>query len=115
MEPSNLALFWAAVLACSILLYVFLDGAGVNPIITLWIAFVAGVAITFVWTWEQTSKQGLPPDWKQIVISTFAFVVWVIALGGPPFEINTAIGAILLIGFTLIAALSEPDGSADTV
>src|SRR6516162_11751465 len=26
MEPSNLALFWAAVLACSILLYVFLDG-----------------------------------------------------------------------------------------
>jgi cytochrome bd ubiquinol oxidase subunit II len=26
MEPSSLALFWAAVLACSILLYVFLDG-----------------------------------------------------------------------------------------
>src|SRR6516162_6676607 len=26
MEPSNLALFWAGVLACSILLYVFLDG-----------------------------------------------------------------------------------------
>ena len=45
MEPSNLALFWAAVLACSILLYVFLDGAGVNPIITLWIAFVAGVPV----------------------------------------------------------------------
>jgi cytochrome d ubiquinol oxidase subunit II len=26
MEPSNLALFWAGVLACSILIYVFLDG-----------------------------------------------------------------------------------------
>src|SRR6516164_7042741 len=26
MEPSNLALFWAGVLACSILLYVMLDG-----------------------------------------------------------------------------------------
>ena len=83
-------------------------GAGINPIMTLKIAFGAGIVITFLWTWKQTSKQGLPPVWKQIIISTFAFGVWVIALGGPPFEINTAIGAILLIGFTLVAALVEP-------
>ena len=101
--PADIVAAWVAVTGI-----VKGAGAGVNPVITLWIAFVAGVAITFIWTWKQTSKEGLPPVWKQIIISTFAFVVWVIALGGPPFEINTAIGAILLIGFTLIAALSEP-------
>jgi hypothetical protein len=101
--PADIVAAWVAVTGI-----VKGAGEGVNPVITLWIAFMAGVAITFVWTWKQTSKEGLPPVWKQIIISTFAFVVWVIALGGPPFEINTTIGAILLIGFTLIAALSEP-------
>ncbi len=101
--PADIVAAWVAVTGI-----VKGAGAGVNPNMTLWIAFVTGVAITFAWTWKQTSKEGLPPAWKQIIISTFAFVVWVVALGGPPFEINTTIGAILLIGFTLIAALFEP-------
>ena len=101
--PADIVAAWVAVTGI-----VKGAGAGVNPVIILWIAFVAGVVITFVWTWRQTSKKGLPPVWKQIIISTFAFVVWVIALGGPPFEVNTAIGASLLIGFTLVAALFEP-------
>lgn len=100
--PTDIVAAWVAVTG------IVKGAANINPATTLWIAFVAGVAITFVWTWRQTSKSGQPPVWKQIIISTFAFVVWVIALGGPPFELNSAIGAILLIGFTLVAALFDP-------
>jgi hypothetical protein len=101
--PADIVAAWVAVTGI-----VKGAGAGVNPVTTLWIAFAAGVIITFAWTWRQTNKDHLPPVWKQIVISTIAFVVWVIALGGPPFEANTSIGAILLIGFTLVAALFDP-------
>lgn len=72
------------------------------------LTFGAGVLLTCAWTWKQTTEQDQPVAWKQIIISTIAFIVWVIALGGEPFNIERGIGAILLIGFTLVVGLFEP-------
>jgi cytochrome bd ubiquinol oxidase subunit II len=44
MEPSDLALFWAGVLVCSILLYVFLDG------------FDLGVGVLFGTNWNEAHR-----------------------------------------------------------
>ena len=46
MEPSNLALFWAGVIACSILIYVILDG------------FDLGVGILFGTTRDEAHRVG---------------------------------------------------------
>jgi cytochrome d ubiquinol oxidase subunit II len=47
MEPSNLALFWAAVLGCAILLYVILDGLDL------------GVGILFGTTRDEQKRAGM--------------------------------------------------------
>jgi cytochrome d ubiquinol oxidase subunit II len=47
MEPSNLAMFWAGVLACSILLYVILDG------------FDLGVGVLFGMTRSEAHRVGM--------------------------------------------------------
>ena len=47
MEPSNLALFWAGVLGCAILLYVILDGLDL------------GVGILFGTTRDEAKRAGM--------------------------------------------------------
>ena len=47
MEPSNLALFWAGVIACAILLYVILDGLDL------------GVGVLFGTTKEEAHRVGM--------------------------------------------------------
>lgn len=72
----------------------------------LWAAFGFGVVITAVWRLRRTK---LP---VQAAISTGAFAVWVFALGGP-FErldwYNPVYGTLLLIAYTLITAVVNPD------
>ncbi|HEX4632064.1 MAG TPA: hypothetical protein VH188_13985 [Chthoniobacterales bacterium] len=78
----------------------------------LWACFAFGVVVTPLWTLRQTRAPGLPPAYKQAVVSTFAFIVWVFALGGPFLSLgfyNAIWGSLLLIGFTLIVGLYDPD------
>lgn len=85
------------------------SAANVNVPTVMWLAFAMGVVLTPLWTWKQTSKDGAPPVRRQIAISTAAFVVWVIALGSPPFDgFNPLYGSLLLIGYTLVVGLIEP-------
>jgi len=88
------------------------QASGTQPDSTLlWIAFVIGVILTFAWTWKQTLEPKKPPAWKQIVISTFAFVVWVFALGGPFATLGfwkPMFGSLLLILYSLVVALVVP-------
>jgi hypothetical protein len=78
----------------------------------LWASFIFGVIITPLWTLRQTRGPGLPPAYKQAVISTLAFIVWVFALGGPFMSLgfyNAVWGSLVLIAFTLIVGLINPD------
>ena len=52
---------------------------GVPANTIMWIAFVIGLMITALWTWKQTTMPGQPVVVKQIVISTIAFGIWVLA------------------------------------
>lgn len=78
----------------------------------LWVCFAFGVVITPLWTLRQTRAPGLPPAYKQAAISTAAFIVWVFALGGPFVTLafyHAVWGSLVLIGFTLIVGLINPD------
>lgn len=79
----------------------------INATVVMWVAFVVGVVVTAAWTWKQTRVAGMTTPTKQILISTCAFGVWVIALGAP-FNLNPVIGSLLLIGYTLVVGLFDP-------
>ncbi|GAC1342783.1 MAG: hypothetical protein NVSMB18_17430 [Acetobacteraceae bacterium] len=84
------------------------NSAGHGSSRALWIAFAVGVVATALWTWKQTTEPNAPPAIKQIAMSTLAFVVWVVALGGPFATIDgyqDYIGSLLLIGYLLFAGL----------
>jgi len=77
----------------------------------LWICLVVGIIFTPLWTLRQTRMPGVPPAYKQSVVSTCAFVVWVFALGGPFATLafyHPVYGSLLLIAFTLAVGLIEP-------
>lgn len=78
----------------------------------LWWTFGAMAVLTAAWTWKQTREPGLSAPRKQIVISTLAFCVWVIALGAPFDSLDwyhKVYGSVLLILFLLCAPLFDPD------
>jgi len=78
----------------------------------LWVAFAVGVLLTALWTWRQTSEPHKPPAFVQIAVATGAFVVWVIALGGPFATIDgfnyALVGSLLLIAYTLGVGIIIP-------
>lgn len=77
----------------------------------LWILWAILTVITFFWTFRQTKAPGLQPAWTQIFISTFAFVVWALALGVPFNTLSfydSRIAAAVLIIFTLVVGVIEP-------
>ena len=76
----------------------------------LWIAFGVGVILTFLWTLKQTYVKGQKLAFTQTVLSTIAFVIWVIATG-VPFTMNPLYGSLLLIFYTLVIALINPKES----
>jgi hypothetical protein len=70
-----------------------------------------GTVLTGVWTWYQTKTPGKQPALVQIIVSSLAFIVWVMALPGSPFEslgFDPVIGPLCLIGFTLGVGLIIP-------
>lgn len=77
----------------------------------LWIMWAALTVVTFFWTYRQTRAPGMQPAWTQIFISTFAFVVWALALGVPfntlSFYDSRITGALLIV-FTLGVGAVEP-------
>lgn len=82
-----------------------------NFVTIQWIAFGVGVILTAAWTWRQTSEAGKTTAISQISMSTLAFVVWVVALGGPFAMLpgyQDYYGSLLLIGFTAAAGLVIP-------
>jgi hypothetical protein len=70
----------------------------------LWAAFVVGLLLTALWTFQQTKEPGKPVASTQIVIATVAFAIWVFALGGPFAQLvwyKPYYGSLVLIAFTL--------------
>lgn len=88
-----------------IALYITLSGiatAAANQIAfkpILWIIFIIGIIGTILYLWRIAKVT----NYKQIAISTIAFIVWVFALGGP-FETfswyNHVYGALILPIYT---------------
>ena len=79
--------------------------------ILLWIAFFFGVLLTAAWTLRQTAAPKKPPAITQTIISTGAFIIWVIALGGPFATLDfyrPLYGPLLLILYTLVVAVVVP-------
>jgi hypothetical protein len=76
----------------------------------LWIAFIVGAILAFLWTLRQTRDPDRRPAITQTVIATIAFVVWVIATG-QPFELNPVYGSLILIAYTLVVPLVSPPES----
>lgn len=77
----------------------------------LWIMWAALTVVTFFWTFRQTKAPGLQPAWTQIFVSTFAFVVWALALGVPFNTLSiydSRVAAGLLIIFTLAVGAIQP-------
>ncbi|MFL6741153.1 MAG: hypothetical protein ACJ8D6_11290 [Sphingomicrobium sp.] len=69
-----------------------------------WSAFVAGLLLTALWTYQQTKEPGKAVATTQILVAVAAFAVWAFALGGP-FELlawyKSYLGSLVLIAFTL--------------
>ncbi|HEY1408824.1 MAG TPA: hypothetical protein VF434_07785 [Promineifilum sp.] len=107
--PGDVVAGWTAILG----LFGVAPGALADARTTniLWIMWAALTVVTFFWTYRQTKAPGLQPAWTQIFISTFAFVVWALALGVP---FNTLsfydprLAAALLIVFTLAVGVVQP-------
>ncbi|HKW76444.1 MAG TPA: hypothetical protein VJN64_13025 [Terriglobales bacterium] len=80
--------------------------------ITLWTTFGVAIVLCALWTYRQTLLNGKRAP-QQTLISVGAFVVWVYALGGPFPDwlglYKPVTGALLLIGYTLAAAIVTPD------
>ena len=49
----------------------------------LWVLFVVFILLTMGMIYRLTKVKNQPTPWIQIAISTVAFIVWVLALGGP--------------------------------
>jgi cytochrome bd ubiquinol oxidase subunit II len=86
MEPSNLALFWAGVIACAILLYVVLDGLDL------------GVGVLFGTTREEAHRAGMmgtiAPFWD-------GNETWLVVIGAGLFAAFPDVYAIFLGAFYL--------------
>ena len=84
MEPSNLALFWACVIACSVLLYVLLDG------------FDLGVGVLFGTTWNEAHRvrmlATIAPFWD-------GNETWLVVVGAGLFAAFPDVYAIFLGAF----------------
>lgn len=108
--PGDIVAGWTAILG----LFGVSPGAvsgDSNTTNILWIMWAALTIVTFFWTYRQTKVPSLQPAWTQIFISTFAFVIWALALGVPFNTLSfydSRVAAALLIVFTLAVGALEP-------
>jgi hypothetical protein len=101
--PADIVAAWVAVTG-------LVKSANVPGNTVLWVCFAVGVLLTAAWTWKQTNVTGQPPATKQIIVSTIAFGVWVLALGAPFDALDwyhPLYASLVLIGYTLVVALLE--------
>jgi len=91
-----------------------IDGIDVNSTHTwLWGIFFFLLILTPFYRWRMIKLSELPWDRSAIIqalIATLAYTAWVFALGGPFEEWenwNTTIGALVLMGVTLILPLFD--------
>lgn len=101
--PADVIAAWTAVVA------IIKGAVGIPTSLVLLICLLVGVALTYWWTLRQTLAPNQPPAYKQALVATIAFLVWVLALGDLndvltiiPFW-NVAYAKLILIGFTLIS------------
>ena len=78
----------------------------------LWLFFVISLVFNFLWTKRRTADPKKPTAWTQIGISCGAFIVWVVATGGP-FAASFAFyrplyGSLLLITYTAAVSFVIP-------
>lgn len=103
--PADIVAAWTVVSA-------LIAGAnGIPRETVLWIAFVVGLILAAAYTYRQTLLPNVPPAITQTALATFAFAVWVFALGGPFSNLawyNPIYGSLLLIAYTLIVPLIIP-------
>lgn len=108
--PGDIVAGWTAILG----LFGASPGATLRDAETtniLWIMWAALTIVTFFWTYRQTRTPALQPAWTQIFVSTFAFVVWALALGVPFNTLSfydSRVAAALLIVFTLAVGAIQP-------
>jgi hypothetical protein len=82
--------------------------AGKEQQIIHWLVFAIFCLLTYLYLWKKLHVTKV----QQLIISVFAFVVWVFALGGP-FALygwyDALYGAILLPVYTLTVAIFEAE------
>lgn len=105
--PTEVVGFWLAVSGI-----IQSGGAQVPQVGLLWLLFVIGLVFTFLWIRRQTKELGKPTAWTQILISCGAFIVWVVATGGPVAATwagyQPLYGSLLLITYTTTIAFVVP-------
>lgn len=84
--------------------------ANANPIpdTVSWITFIVLIGVTVFITYLTSNNKNLKIAYKQIIISTIAFIVWVFALGGPFLLCSwyrSEYGAIILPIYSVLAPL----------
>jgi hypothetical protein len=100
--PADVVAAWTAAVA-------IIKGTAGLPLLVLLICLVVALGVTFWWTLKWTNEPNQPPAYKQAIISSVAFLVWVLALGDlndalKTFELwNDAYAKLILIAFTLIS------------
>ncbi|MGC1306650.1 MAG: hypothetical protein WA885_05430 [Phormidesmis sp.] len=87
-------------------------GDGIPKIGLLWLFFVIGLVFTFLYIRRQTQEPNHLPARTQIAISCGAFVVWVLAAGGPLTQAwswyEPLYGSLLLITYTAAVGFIIP-------
>ena len=105
--PTEAVGFWLAVSG-------MIQSAGeqVPKVGLLWLFFVLGLVFTFGWIKRQTRRPNQGTAWTQIGISCVAFIVWVLAAGGPLTEswpgYEPVYGSLLLITYTAAVGFVIP-------
>ena len=77
----------------------------------LWVVFFGCLVLVPVFTWVATTRHGRPPLIPQVVISTLAFPVWVLAIGGPFASLawyQPWIASVVLAFATTLMGLYQP-------
>ncbi len=73
-----------------------------------WLVFVILIVLTPIWLLRRSREVGKAPPYRQIILSTLGFIVWVFALGGP-FALsswyNPLYGAFLLAIYTVTSPM----------
>jgi hypothetical protein len=105
--PADVIAAWTTIVA------LIKAATGIPTSTVLLICLVIGLAVTYWWTWQTTKEANQPPQIKQAIVATIAFLVWALALGDlnvpltellkPYVAWNEIYPKALLILFTLVS------------